>query len=245
MEMDWEEPVEEKKQGMGAGGVGAVLFIVMTMIVALCYVTIFINPHVPFNPFPPFQVTIPTAAVVAAMTPTTPPTFTPPPTFPPTWTPTTTPTPTMTRTPRPTATPTYTPGPVPPFSLYWDPIYTSQRLYANQKPGEWWTGVAGEITDRKGKPVPDEIVRIWDDRGHAWETKSGDASEYGDKYGSAMGGHGTYAWWEQFLFDSCQNSFPIHVQVIRNGKGVSPVVNVTTTGDCSKNLILIHFRKNY
>ncbi|MBN1935149.1 MAG: hypothetical protein JW934_10815 [Anaerolineae bacterium] len=245
--MQWEEPVEEKKQGAGIGNLGAVLFVILTVIVGLCYLTIFVNPQIMLNPFkPPQAIIAPTATTVAVAGVTQiPPTFTPPPTYPPTWTPTATPTPTATRTPTLTPKPTSTPGPLPQFSLYWDPIYTSQRLYADQKAAEWWTGVAGEITDKNGKPVPDEIVKVWDDQGHVWETKSGDASAYADKYGSAMGGHGTYAWWEQFLYDSCKNSFPVHVQVIRNGKGASPVVNVKTTGDCSKNLILIHFRKNY
>lgn len=245
--MQWDEPVEEKKQGTAFGNVGAVFFIILTLLVGLCYLVIFVNPQIMFNPFkPPQAIIAPTSTVAVAIKDTQPPpTFTPPPTYPPTWTPTATPTPTSTRTPTLTPKPTSTPGPLPMFSLYMEPIYTSQRLYAAQKASEWWTGVAGEITDAKGKAVPDEIVKVWDDRGHAWETRSGNASAYGDQYGSAMGGHGTFAWWEQFLNDSCKNSFAVHVQVIRNGKGVSPVVTVKTTGDCSKNLILVHFRKNY
>lgn len=246
--MEWEEPREEKKKGVGLAEIGSILFIILTVAIVLCYLTIFVNPQIAFNPFKPSAFKLPTAtpAAVAAVT-QVPPTSTPPPSYPPTWTPTATPIPTRTNTPRPTATPTFTPGPVPQFSLYWDPIYTSQRLYGANT---WWTGVAGEIATKAGKPVPDEIVKIWDDNGHVWQTKSGDASNYADKYGSALGGRGTYAWWEQFLGAgvpnvSCTQSFPVHVQVIRNGKGASPVVNVKTTGDCSKNLILIHFQKNW
>jgi hypothetical protein len=110
---------------------------------------------------------------------------------------------------------------------------------------KWWTGIAGEVTDRSGKPVTNVIIRVWDDFGHAWETVPGNAPDYGDKYGSAYGGQSTYAWWEQFLYDSCQNSLTIHVQVLRDGKAASPVVTVKTTGTCDKNLVLIHFRKNY
>lgn len=245
--MQWDEPIEEKKQGTSFGNVMAVFLIILTVLVGLCYLVIFVNPQIMFNPFKPPQAVIePTATIaVAAEATKPPPTFTIPATYPPTWTPTATPTATSTRTPTLTPTSTLTPKPLPMFSLYWDPVYTSQRLYASQKPSEWWTGVAGEITDARGKPVPDEIVRVWDDRGNVWETKSGNASDYGDKYGASLGGQGTYAWWEQFLNDSCKNSFTVHVQVMRNGKGVSPVVTVKTTGDCSKNLILIHFRKNY
>ena len=66
-----------------------------------------------------------------------------------------------------------------------------------------------------------------------------------DEYGEPYGGRGTYAWWEQVLKASCQESVTVHVQVIRNGQPASSVVTVKTTGDCDKNLILIHFTQNY
>ena len=251
MAMDWEQPLipeeeEKPKKGLGPIQAGTVLFLVLTVIVFLCYLAIFINPQMPLNPFKPPVVRFPTptrAVAAAVATFTIPPTFTPPPTYPPTWTPTPTPTPTATFTPRPTSTPTFTPGPIPPFSLRWDPIYTKQELYPNAS--DWWTGVAGEVTDKAGKPITYVTIKVWDDRGHVWEAKPGDAPAYGSKYGSVYGGRGTYAWWEQFLFASCHESFTVHVQVISAGKGVSPVVTVKTTGTCDKNLIIIHFEKNY
>ena len=241
--MDWEEPVEEKKQGVGLAGIGSVFFILMTVGLLLCYLVIFVNPQIALNPFKPPVVDLPTVTLVAQAT-EVPPTFTPPMTFPPTWTPTATPIPTSTRTPTPTPTPTFTPGPVPPFSLYWDPIYTKQTLYGSGS-GTWWTGVAGEVADGAGRPVTNVVIRIWDDDGHVWESKPGDASAYAEEFGSPFGGRGTYAWWERFLETSCKNSFPVHVRVYRNGQPVSKVVTVQTTGDCEKNLILVHFKQNY
>jgi hypothetical protein len=253
--MSWDQPsTAETEQNVGPAQVGAVIFMVLTLAVAACYLTIFLNPRVPFNPFPPLSVNLPTvtAVVLAAPTSTVPPTFTPPQGFPPTWTPTSTPTPTETFTPRPTSTPwptstprppTSTPKPLPPFSLVYGPIYVEQIMYPGA--GGWWTGIAGEVYDRDARPVTEVTVRVWDDSGHTWETRPGDASRYSNAYGAAYGGQGTYAWWEQVLAASCQESVAVHVQVIRDGKQASEVVTAKTTGTCDKNLVIVHFRKNY
>jgi hypothetical protein len=124
-----------------------------------------------------------------------------------------------------------------------EPVYVDQQVYEGV--GGWWTGLAGEVSDGNNQPVTDVKIKVWDDRGHVWETEPGDASNYSNTYGPAYGGGGTYAWWEQVLEGSCQEQITAHVQVIRNGKAASPEVTVKTTGDCDKNLILIHFRKNW
>lgn len=248
--MTWEPPsAPEKKQSTGLAQVGTALFMVLTLLVVVCYLTIFISPQMLLNPFPPVAVELPTSTAVArqgATTPTVTPTYTVQPTFPPTWTPTLTPTPTNTFTPRPTSTPappTSTPKPLPPFSLSWNPVYTEQQLYPDAS--GWWSGVAGEVADRSGRPVTDVTIRVWDDFGHTWETKPGNATRYADEYGTAYGSQGTFAWWEQVLDASCHQSIAVHVQVIRDGKPASNVISVKTTADCEQNLILIHFRKNY
>jgi len=243
--MSWEDPeITEHREGEGLAQVGTALFLVITILVFVCYLAIFINPTIPLNPFPPVtvMVEIPTRSIA---TTTAVAAFTPSPTFPPTWTPTATPTWTATVTPSPTPTPvppTNTPTPLPPFSLRADPIHTEQLLY----PGAtgWWSGLAGEVSDRDGNPVTDVQIKIWDDSGHVWQVTPGDASRYTEQYGTAYGGGGTYAWWEQVLEASCQQVIPVHVQVIRNGEAVTGVVDVETSGDCKKNLILIYFQKN-
>lgn len=92
----------------------------MTILSLLCYITIFFEPNVPFNPLSPRLAQTREAARQLALAPANP-TATPRPnqTYPPTWTPspTRTPgptkTPTNTRTPTPTrtSTPTRTPTP--------------------------------------------------------------------------------------------------------------------------------------
>ena len=77
-----------------------------------------------------------------------------------------------------------------------------------------------------------------------WETKPGNAQAYSKVYGAAHCANGTYTWWEQFLYRSCKESFTVHVQAI-SGAHKSRVVTFNTSGDCKKNLVLVHFRKNY
>jgi len=244
--MSWDQPsTPEKKRGIEPAQAGTVVFLVLTVLVLLCYLAIFVNPQIPINPFPPLSPKL-TKLETATPMPTEPPTFTRPPTFPPTWTPTLTPSPTWTNTPRPTwtpAPPTSTPRPLAAFSLYWDPITVEQKLYPSAS--SWWVGLAGEVADRDRQPVTDVTIKVWDDFGHVWETQPGNASRYADEYGTSYGGRDTYAWWEQVLKGSCREVITAHVQVIRNGQPASYVTTVETSGNCDKNLILIHFQRNY
>ncbi|MBN1137755.1 MAG: hypothetical protein JXM73_14300 [Anaerolineae bacterium] len=246
--MNWQEPpTTETRQPTGLARAGTVLFLLLTALVLVYYLAIWFDPHNPLNPFPPMRIIVDmpdqpgaVATRAAVSTPT------PSPTFPPTWTPTPTPTWTPTRTPRPTSTPvppTRTPTPLPPFSLRSDPIHTQQLLYPDAS--GWWSGLAGEVSDGNGKPVTNVKIKVWDDAGHVWQVTPGDASRYVEKYGTAFGGGGTFAWWEQVLEASCRQSIPVHVQVLRNDVPMTSVVTVQTSGDCNKNLILIHFKSNY
>ena len=94
--------------------IGTVIVVVVIALVILCYLAIYINPWVPFNPFPPDKPT-PTAAAALpdepTWTPTPSPTITDTPTATATWTPS--PTPTNTATPTFTPTSTATPTPLP------------------------------------------------------------------------------------------------------------------------------------
>lgn len=91
--------------------IATVVVVILIALVLLCYLAIFINPQVIFNPFKP-----PTPTVVVELTKALEPTWTPTPTFTPTRT--STPTPTWTPTPTPSSTPTptdtATPTPLPP-----------------------------------------------------------------------------------------------------------------------------------
>lgn len=93
----------------------------MTLLSILCYVTIFVEPNVPFNPLSPNRATMSAATAFAGQPPSGagPVVATADQSYPPTWTPspTNTPgptkTPTDTRTPTPTKTSTSTPTPTP------------------------------------------------------------------------------------------------------------------------------------
>lgn len=104
----------------------------MTILSCLCYVTIYIQPNIPFNPLSPNRATIVAETAIASQISSGPGAIiaTPDQSYPPTWTttPTNTPgptktatntrTPTPSRTPSPTRTPTptktFTPTPIPP-----------------------------------------------------------------------------------------------------------------------------------
>jgi hypothetical protein len=84
----------------------------LTILAAICFATVFLQPNLPFNPLSPDRATS-IAGTRQAGIPTVAATNTPPPTYPPTWTPspTFTPPPTKTSTNTATVTPTRTPSP--------------------------------------------------------------------------------------------------------------------------------------
>ena len=236
-----------------AGGLARFLtaiFVLLTVLVFALYVFVYLFPYHPINPFPPYAhlLTPSPTVLVAEVTPVAA-TFTPPVTFPPTWTPTWTPVATETFTPRPTSTPkpptptpTLTPRPIQ-FAARDAPITVRQQLYGGAS--DWWTGVAGEVSDLDGQPVTNVVIRVWDDKGHAWETTPGSAANYAQLYGTGLGGGGSYAWWEQVLDGSCQQSLTVHVQVLSGGQPASREVTTKTSGNCQQNLVLVHFVKNW
>jgi hypothetical protein len=236
--------------GGGLARLLTVIFMLLTVLVFALYVFVYFSPYHPINPFPPYaHLLTPSPTVLVAEAATIVPTFTPPATFPPTWTPTFTPVPTETFTPRPTSTPkpptptpTLTPRPIQ-FATREAPITVRQQLYGGAS--TWWTGVAGEVSDRDGQPVTNVVIRVWDDKGRAWETTPGSAANYAQVYGTSLGGGGSYAWWEQVLEGSCQQSFTFHVQVLSGGQPASRQVTTKTSGNCQQNLVLIHFVKNW
>jgi hypothetical protein len=242
---------DETRRGGGLLTFLTVLIGLMTVLVFALYVFIFFNPYHPINPFPPYATMLtpaPTGDEPVGLV--VPPTFTPPPTFPPTWTPSVTPLPTQTGTPRPTGTarpPTKTPTArvLPMQFVTREAPKAVQQLLYGAGANSWWTGVAGEVSDENGEAVTDVVIRIWDDKGHAWETSPGGAADYARVYGTSFGGGGSYAWWEQHLDGSCAQSFTIYVQVKKDGKVVSDPVTTQTSGTCAQNLVLVHFKKRF
>lgn len=228
-----------------------IVALVLAVLTGLCYLTVFINPHMPLNPFPP-----PREAALASPTPTKVPAG---PTFPPTWTPTNTATPTdtpiptdtptitptptatatptspptATWTPRPpaTATPTSTPSPTATPWPYVQHGYTYMAPNDKNDAGCDWLGVGGQVYDVQGIPLPGVTVRVW---AGAWEGES--TSGHHPEYGSAG--------WEVYLFDGPRD-MTWSCQVVQGGTGVSPVVVFTTTtsNGCNLNSVRIDFKK--
>jgi len=234
-------PPEQEARPSRLVGVLAAAFLVLTLVVLCCYLAIFINPQFMFNPFKP-----PTKIVLVTPTPVGP-TNTPLPTFPPTWTPTASPThtstptitPTPSNTPLPTSTPlpTRTPKPPPPYYLDGEIIRASQSLYGDV--GDWWLGLAGEVTDPNGASITTVQIKVWD--GEGWESYQtpGTKQDYRANFG------GSTSWWEQFVPFNCTLTKTFYVQVVGGGVGLSPVIKAEHDGDCSKNLIMVHFKRRY
>jgi hypothetical protein len=229
-----------------------VFILALTLMTCLCYLTIFINPRMPLNPFPP-----PREVAIASATPTVsegegvptfPPTWTPTHTATPTETPLPTDTPTITPTPTDTPTPTFTstatrtPAPPPtatstrtptPSPTPW-PYEQHGYVYkvANDKneAGCAWLGVGGQVYDAVGVPLPGVTVRCWSG---GWEGTgvSGEHSEYG------------LAGWEVYLYDEPRDA-TWNCQVVQGGVGVSPIVTFTTTtsNGCNSNSVRLDFK---
>jgi hypothetical protein len=129
-----------------------VVVVILIALVMLCYLAIFINPQVIFNPFKP-----PTATLVADVTSAVEPTWTPTPTATPTKT--STPTPTWTPTPTPSNTPTptdtNTPTPLPPTDT---PLPTATKRPPPPKPTATPTPFPYDYIEAAGGP---DCARTW------------------------------------------------------------------------------------
>ena len=235
-----------------------IIVLVLTVLTCLCYLTVFINPHMPLNPFPP-----PPEVAVASPTPTT--EVVSRPTFPSTWTPThtatptdtpvptdtptvtptptDTPTPTFTPTatwtpapptptpPPPTATPTHTPSPT---ATPWPYVLSNVTAKANDlNDAECdWLGVAGRIYGAGVGEIQAGIgVRVSSD---GWSSTD------------AFGDHTVYGLlgWEVYLDDHPKEGTWYAQVVDASGNALSERVMFQTIENCHTNLTLIDFRKS-
>ncbi|MBN1315299.1 MAG: hypothetical protein JXA42_07520 [Anaerolineales bacterium] len=157
----------------------------------------------------------------------------------PTFNPTKTPTPTETPTQTPTETPTPGPSPTPsqtrsPYPFTVDPnspLYTAN--YANNA-GCNWLGVAGQVFDMDGNPVPSGayVIQVTEN-GLYEQTYTGGALAYGP------------SGWEIFI-----NNVPrVNTHRIQlfspSGTPVSEVYEFSTRASCNQNLVIINFVQNH
>ena len=172
----------------------------------------------------------PTPVPINTLRPTLEPSITP--TFPP---------PTPTRTPTPTPSDTPTPGPSPtatntrsPFPFTKDDVSPQYLQNFANNAGCNWLGIAGEVIDINGNPVPygEYRVHIWDS-GIDSRVTVGDAPAYGP------------SGYEQFLFDAPRvQDHNVQLETA-NGTAVSQVYRVQTRASCNQNLLFFVFRQNH
>ncbi len=226
----------------------AVLFLILSAIVLVCYLLIFLIPKLPLNPFPPYSLTLDTVAPTLTPLPTATPTNTPTAT----WTPTSTPRPTKTSTPTDTPaptvaitgtrragrTPTATSTPIPtagptlsPFNYTAEVSYQRAQLY-----GTNWAGIAGLVFGLDAKHQAGLTINAWGDpplgpNGESFVT--GTFPQYGP------------SGWEVTLGDQ-PVSGTWNVQLVdASGNALSPVIPVELKGDPRANLAYIIFQQNH
>lgn len=227
----------------------------LTAFLALLYAVIFLFPQFPLNPFKP-----PTAAEVALApigTPTVTPT--PPPTRPPTWTPTATPGPTHTPGPTPTPSDTPTPGPTrTPIATKTPtstptlpgPTFAPFKFTKTNDPITWradpystkcgtWMGVAGQVLDRDGKPLPGISVVGWGGPVPA-EAKNVFVSGSSPRLNTLYNSPAAYE-----IYIGAPGEFDFNVQIYENGQPVSAVISFRTNGDCRTNLAIVNIQRNH
>lgn len=214
----------------------------LTVLVLACYLIIFLAPTSPLNPWPP----VARAALITIA-----PTRTPVPTLPPTWTPTpaltyqpltTRPpdTPVPTRTPLVSRTPTKSPA-LPTRSPYKftpvrEPVLTADKYGAAC--GNWG-GVGGQVLDLNGAPLTGVSVVGWGGP-IAEQEKRVFVSGSDARINKFYSGDGAYE-----LYIGAPGDFDFFVVVYENARPVSPVVKVRMANDCSRDLALINFQRNF
>ena len=174
--------------------IATVVVVVVIALVILCYLAIYINPWVFFNPFKPptptpGQVAQATSAIVGpTWTPTSTPTATSTSTATATWTATptatNTPTPTATNTPTPTVTNTPTPTatkpkPAPPRPTATPTPWPYYYEYAGGRPRCDWTGVWGYVVGANGLAEANVQVRVGNNQGWKADTWTNENGIYG------------------------------------------------------------------
>ena len=214
----------------------------LTAFVFVCYLIIFQNPAVFFNPFKP-EAALTLITLVPSPTPS--------PTLPATWTPTpavtfkpisTRPPDTAapTRTPLVSRTPTRSPA-LPTRSPYKftpvkPPVLTSDPYGAAC--GNWG-GVGGQVLDVNGSPLKGVSIVGWGGP-VAQQAKKSFVSGSDARINKFYNGDAGYE-----LYIGAPGDFDFYVVVYENGLAVSPVVKVRMVNDCTRDLALIDFQRNF
>jgi hypothetical protein len=206
------------------------------------FAMIFINPESRWNPLPPgggFGPRQPTPTVTPLQLE---PTWTASPTLEltPTDTPRATFTPFLTSTPVSLIPPTRTPRPPAPTRTPRLPFSaTTQQVEStiiHPELGCNWAGIGGTVVDANNSPIVGQVVVL---RGTLsgstieQQTVSGINKEYGTSGFEFVIGNAPIA------------STTLVIQLVDlNNIALSPAISISTSSDCTKNLVLVRFKKN-
>ena len=216
----------------------SILVLLVTLCIGVYFVLIFMNPFSQINPLKPID---PKAPPTSTITPIG---------LAPTWTASPTIEPTITETPRPTFTPLPSPTffslvpptktPVPtntPKAPFSSSITSIASTIIHPESACNWLGVGGTVVDTKNSDVVGIVVRLLGTlNGKRVEitTVSGVAPSYG-KSG-----------FEFFLGTvPLASNDTLSVQLLdQAGLPISDNISIDTFNDCSKNLVLVRFKRN-
>jgi hypothetical protein len=238
--------MDEKNQPRSGFSLGRLFVNCLTLLVLLitagvgvAFAIVYINPQVPFNPYPP--PTLPPVLQLPTTVPTEEPTNTPVVTPASTLTATVEPTATETSTPEPpTATPTEvgpteTPTTTPvPFDLQAGSVAATTSWFH----GCDWMGVGGHVLDSDNTPLVGYAIQLGgelDGNPMEMEVLSGSASEI-------LGTSG-------YLFDladqpiASEETLWLQLVDVSSGLPLSEQVFLTTYDSCSKNLLLVNWSR--
>lgn len=219
----------------------SILVLIITVCLAGYFVLIFLNPQTPYNFLPPGGYNrLPTLTVTPIQ-------------MQPTWTASPTLELTPSNTPRPTFTPFFTNTPfslVPPTRTLKPPTITptpkapfnatTQQVDSTVIHPETacnWAGIGGTVVDAKNSPIIGMVVVLrgtLDGKTVEQQTVTGINKEYGP---SGF----------EFVLGSApvETKNTLYVQLVDlQNIPLSDKINVSTSGDCAKNLVLVRFKKN-
>ncbi len=242
-EKDFEEKPKKKKRSVDMLDIFSILLLLAAACIGAYFLLLFINPYTALNPLRPNTPTPPILIPSATITPLQLATL---------WTETPTIQPTITETPRPTFTPIPTETPVRLYTETFTP--TSEPATATpEMPFEAdvqlidskiihpetncdWLGIGGTVEDKNQSPMLGVVVRVQGILvGETIDlmTVSGVSQAYGKSgFEFVLGG----------LPLASDNTLWIRV-FDTAGLPLSDQIFFSTSGDCDKNLVLIHFKQ--
>ncbi len=240
---DRKQPKSRSGGGMQLWDILSVLMLVLTGCLVVYFGLIFVNPDSRLNFLPPGGLNFGPKTATPTVTPlqleatwTASPTLalTPSDTPRPTFTPFATNTPFSlippTRTPRP---PTPTRTPKAPFGA------TTSQVESTVVHPEFacnWAGIGGTVVDANNSPIVGQVVVLrgtLDGKTVEQQTVSGINKEYGSSGFEFVLGNAPIA------------STNLYIQLVDlNGLPLSDKISVPTAADCTKNLVLVRFKKN-